>query len=156
MSSDWVLKYAGHIDRAINKWAQGAPRSARADLRQDCYVRLLEQKTRIQHKVSELDDVESEKYVATVLKNCVLNIVKKNSRLPISLEGLEDQPRARTEGHFVEMLEGLEPIEQEVLTLIFHDQEPTAKIAKLYGCGQQWVSKIKARAIRKLREQETK
>jgi RNA polymerase sigma factor (sigma-70 family) len=154
--NEWILDFDQLIERAINQWAQGVPRGVRADLRQDCYCRLLEQKKRIQQKTAELDDLETEKYISTVLKNRVLNLVKKNSKLPMSLEGLDEQPKARTEGNFVAMLEGLDPVEQEVLTLIFRDQEPTAKIAKMYGCGQQWISKIKARAIQKLREQETK
>jgi RNA polymerase sigma factor (sigma-70 family) len=147
-----VTRYERLVDTAIRKWGQGHSRVNREDLRQDCFVHLLEKSEKIE-KVEAQSELDAVRYVSKALKHFVLNAVRPAS---------EDLPLSEVDGHlkieinsrFVDMLSSLSVVERDVLTLLFRDKASEAEVAEQYSQTRKWMRSTKARALKKLKALE--
>src|SRR5208283_4554042 len=121
MSED-VLKWAPLVDRALCVHARRYRRADREEIRQECFVRLLEKEALIEGVGKEKGPNAQARYVSETLRNKIMDYGRRLSKQPEMAQLIEiDHHRSVKIDEFYQLLTGLSEEEQEVLTLLYRD-----------------------------------
>jgi DNA-directed RNA polymerase specialized sigma24 family protein len=74
-----ITKWTPEIDRAVNSCVRTMPSEQKDDLRQECFLLLLQKQEAIAVVEAQGED-EARGYVFRIAKNCCLNMLRKNKR----------------------------------------------------------------------------
>lgn len=160
-----VTRWSRQIDIAVAKAAKGKPHQIREDLKQDCYVAVLEALDYLE-KIADKEEADSAAY--TVAYNRAINVLKKKSVLNdvVSLDFLKDTPNLEfssspTELELDAAINELPEPERFVIRELYfrkrtseNESERTSEreVAARVGRSREWVRNRKASAIELLRD----
>ena len=151
--SETILKWSAAVDTAIQKYARNYPRADREDIRQECFLHLLEAEVVIEGIAALAGELAQKKYVAVMLRNRIKSYGREPELHVNRVSLLEAESELTTElgNTFEEMIDGLSPAEKSVLGLLYRDGADQEMAASILDKDRTWVRRTRDRALEKLR-----
>lgn len=158
---DPVSRWTEIIEKTVRKEARNFPPEQREDIKQDCWLAVVESQTNIEAFISEHGDVEARGYVMRICRNVVVDAVKKSGRqfetspLDNDTAHTEDKkdsnPFGVSKAELIDALDHLTRDQRFVIDCVFFRRMTEDQIGLDVKKSQQWVSKEKTAAILALR-----
>lgn len=158
---DIFTQWAGVVAATVNKYARSVPSDHKDDLKQECFLAILEKQPAIDN-ITPQGPEHVKRYVIQICRNRIVDSLRKDGKHEdcVSLETgpfCPEHPVAKedfgvSELELDEAVNTLPAHEQYLIRSIYFRNMTEKEVGVTLGKSQQWVNVEKQRAIGKLRE----
>jgi RNA polymerase sigma factor (sigma-70 family) len=151
---DPVLKWKKEVEITVNKYARNHTYDQKEDLRQDCYLRILERSGMIPQ-----NDIEGRRYVIEICKSIIMMDTRKSQRRIPAEADVQDVPADSEPTPFGisqlelrQAMDKLDPKSRYIIDSIFFRNKTETEVGDDLDSNRRKINYAKKLALDKLRE----